>query len=77
MSDSNNFDERFFRVAGDELNKLRAKQEVFSIRLNGTELNIESQVWYILEETSQTKDSSSPVFGAKSTFSPDSPATKL
>ena len=44
MSESNNFDERFFRVAGDELNKLRAKQELFSIRLTGTELNIESQV---------------------------------
>ena len=44
MSDINNFDERFFRVAGDELNKLRAKQELFSIRLTGTELNIESQV---------------------------------
>ena len=75
MSDSNNFDERFFRVAGDELNKLRAKQELFSSWINGTELNIEPQVSYFIEDFIN-QSFSSQFLNTKSIFSPDSPATK-
>ena len=44
MSDNNNFDARFFQVAGNELNKLRAEQATFSTKLSGIEMNSETKV---------------------------------